>query len=107
MGKYVCEPVKYKQLYRWKCHNWMWWPPRYEQLNLEIQLLNRAGKYGEGYYIKPYLTPDFMRYDEEYARWRMLGPYPDLPTAKSVAEVFVTMRQGPRWVWKRPKKEKR
>lgn len=127
MGKFVCEPVKYKQLYKWKtnadscsggsscpfpkCSSWL--PPSAKTLNLVVTKKKCRGKYPAGFYIAPYEMPDLPPYNEdspwidERARFRWLGPYPDLPTAKSVAEVFVTMKQGPRWVWKRPKKEKR
>jgi hypothetical protein len=123
MAKFICEPVKYKQLYRWSvagaecarhtacsyptCSGWK--PSSGTKLNFVITQKKRRGKYPAGFYIAPYDVPDPLGGSDrtnECARWRWLGPYPDLPTAKSVAEVFITLRQGPRWVWKRPKKEK-
>ena len=119
MSRFLCDPVKYKQLYKWEANTLFggnFWRPRCRSnfLNLEIQRLDRAGKYSAGFYIAPCWYPNEQTEaeltgtrDDLPARWRMMGPYPDLPTAKSVAEVFITLRQAPRWVWKRPKKEKR
>lgn len=92
MAKFVCEPVKYKQRYRWRrsmvkeptyYYDIVWTTGATHRLDISIVSVPERG-----YFISNFNhanTAIDWKYD--------FGPYPDLPTAKSIAETFIALNQ--------------
>lgn len=125
--KYLCEPVKYKQWYRWEApcgyvnkRRYCWahfipfilndgwrWIPNCHRYNLAVIYHARRGKYPKGFYVAPMGIPEDIDYTMEY--WNgipmrvLQGPYPDLPTAKMIVETYITLKHAPVWQWKKLK----
>jgi hypothetical protein len=89
--KFVAEPVKYKQRYRWErerpnpANYWenLWWCSRSIRCGFCLIAVAERGSYissvgGDSY---------GLQFDH--------GPYPDLPTAKSIAETYIALNHKP------------
>lgn len=94
--------MKYKQRFKWKregAHGYweeLWTCPAAHRI--EICLLAVSER---GYYISPTVDQYWgLQFDH--------GPYPDLPTAKSVAETYITLNQAPDFSkpFKRPRRKR-
>jgi hypothetical protein len=109
MMKFVCDPVKYKARYKWTkvdgvAADWndgnpthgvywreMWRTDEATRLNFVLIAVPE-----KGYYLTPNEPDTHPRIN--------VGPYPDLPTVKCVAETLIELKQEPVWKYSRRKK---
>lgn len=104
--KFIAEPVKYKQRYRWRSidpitrleeyqhevdgeprgHYWdmLWTCPQAEECGFVLVRVNG------GFYITTNLP-----LDDSPPTIHDHGPYPDLPTCKAFAETYITLNHKP------------
>lgn len=110
---FICEPIKYKQRYRWRREDpaehpgeygvfdayWemMWVCPRSQKLGFVIVAVPE-----KGYFITSNLCPDDVPREHDH------GPYPDLETAKAIAETYMTVGFSPDFSkpFKRPRRKR-
>lgn len=97
--KFIAEPVKYKQRYKWRtCTrdaelsgdwdlNYMYWDEMWIHAGARALGFVLVSVPEEGYFISDNGT--------EFPHSHDHGPYPDLPTCKSVAETYIALNYKP------------